>query len=201
VSTGEIEVFDNSSITPDHILASGALPPGFPMVEISHNHYWDGGVFDNSPLGPVIEALNPDPNVAKEIIVIDLFPAQGSIPENMLDVLDRAFEIVFSNKFKGDVKQAKKINEYVEVVKAIDEMLPQDHAIRRLPGYSRLKTYTYLNDIVFIENTRPEIVFGPFDFSEKSIAARVAAGYRDAEATIQARPARALPRGLLRGSA
>jgi predicted acylesterase/phospholipase RssA len=200
VATGRVEVFDNHNITPDHVLASGALPPGFPMVEIGHNYYWDGGLFDNSPLGPVIEHMDPDPNVPKQIVVINLFPARGPIPGNMLDVLDRVFEITFSNKFRSDVDQANKVNEYIDVVNAIDEALPADHPVRRLPGYERLKQYTFVHDIIYIENDNPEIVFAPFDFSAKSIEARVHAGYRDAEAALKSRPGRVLPRGLLRGS-
>jgi predicted acylesterase/phospholipase RssA len=198
VATGRVEVFDNRAITPDHILASGALPPGFPMIEINHNFYWDGGVFDNSPLGPVMEELDPDPNVPKQVIVINLFPGNGPVPGNMMDVFNRVFEITFSNKFRSDVSQANKVNEYIEVVNAIDKSLPADHPIRRLPGYVRLRQYTLVNDILYIENNNLEIVSAPFDFSVKSIEARVHAGYRDAETALKARPARALPRGLLR---
>ena len=182
VATGRIEVFDNRAITADHILASGALPPGFPMVEINHNFYWDGGVFDNSPLGVVIENLNPDPNIPKEIVVIDLFPGPGPIPENMMDVFDRTFAITFSNKFKSDVETANQVNEFIEVMKAIDKALPPDDPVRRLPGYVTLSQYMFIDDIVYIENVNPELVTGPFDFSAKSIERRVHAGYRDAEA-------------------
>jgi predicted acylesterase/phospholipase RssA len=201
VATGSIEVFDNGTITVDHILASGALPPGFPMVEINHNDYWDGGLFDNSPLGPVIEHLDPSPSVAKQIIVINLFPAHGPIPGNMLDVLDRVFAITFSNKFRSDVDHAQEVNEYIEVVQAIDDALPPDHPVRKLPGYARLKQYTLVNDIIYIENSSPEIVFAPFDFSKSSIKARIDAGYRDADAALKSSPRRSLPRGLLRASA
>src|SRR6476619_6729465 len=38
------------SLTPDHILASGSLPPGFPMTMIDGVPYWDGGLFDNTPI-------------------------------------------------------------------------------------------------------------------------------------------------------
>jgi predicted acylesterase/phospholipase RssA len=200
VATGLVEVFDNRAITPDHILASGALPPGFPMIEINHNFYWDGGVFDNSPLAPVLEELDPDPNVLKQVVVINLFPGQGPIPGNMMEVFDRVLEITFSNKFKSDVSQANKVNDYIDVVNAVDKALPANHPVRRLPGYAWLRRCTFINDIIYIENNNPEIVSGPFDFSARSIEARVRAGYRDAEAALQARPGRPLPRGLLRGS-
>jgi NTE family protein len=198
VATGRVEVFDNHAITPDHILASGALPPGFPMVRVNHDYYWDGGLFDNSPLSPVIDHMDPDPNIPKQIVAINLFPGHGPIPGNMLDVFSRIVDIIFSNKFECDVHQAKKINEYVEVFTAIDKTLPPNDPIRKLPGYARLRQLTLVNDIIYIENDNSEIVFGPFDFSEKSIEARVDAGYRDADAAMKAQPGRVLPRGLLR---
>jgi predicted acylesterase/phospholipase RssA len=34
----------------EHILASGALPPAFPMVQIGTDYFWDGGIVSNTPL-------------------------------------------------------------------------------------------------------------------------------------------------------
>ena len=42
-------------IGPEHIMASGALPPGFPSVEIEGEHYWDGGIASNTPLDYVLD--------------------------------------------------------------------------------------------------------------------------------------------------
>jgi len=57
VRTGQFAYFDSANITirPEHIMASGALPPGFPPVEIDGEHYWDGGLFSNTPLGYVLD--------------------------------------------------------------------------------------------------------------------------------------------------
>ena len=46
VRTGASVYFDNqhTRIEPEHVLASGALPPGFPAVEIDGEAYWDGGL-------------------------------------------------------------------------------------------------------------------------------------------------------------
>ncbi len=52
VRNGESVYFDNrkTRIAPEHVLASGALPPGFPAVEIDGEEYWDGGLVSNTPL-------------------------------------------------------------------------------------------------------------------------------------------------------
>ena len=42
-------------IGPEHIMASGALPPGFPSVLIEGEHFWDGGIASNTPLDYVLE--------------------------------------------------------------------------------------------------------------------------------------------------
>jgi hypothetical protein len=57
VRRGNFAYFDNAQIEirPEHVLASGALPPGFPSVEIDGEHYWDGGLVSNTPLQYVIE--------------------------------------------------------------------------------------------------------------------------------------------------
>ena len=52
VETGNFRYFDTKSDTIDarHILASGALPPGLPPVEIDGIWSWDGGLVSNTQL-------------------------------------------------------------------------------------------------------------------------------------------------------
>ena len=52
VKTGNFRYFDTTRerIGPEHVMASDALPPGLPMVEIEGDYYWDGGVVSNTPL-------------------------------------------------------------------------------------------------------------------------------------------------------
>ena len=51
VLTGNMQYFDTASqlIGPEHVMASGALPPGFPPIEIDGEPYWDGGLFPTRP--------------------------------------------------------------------------------------------------------------------------------------------------------
>ena len=57
VRTGNFVYFDNEThtIPPEHVMASGALPPRFPAVEIEGEFYWDGGLVSNTPLQWVVE--------------------------------------------------------------------------------------------------------------------------------------------------
>ncbi|WED44622.1 patatin-like phospholipase family protein [Legionella cardiaca] len=185
IETGEIKIFENkgknrTEITPLHVLASGSLPPGFPMTTIGNKNFWDGGLFENTPLSPVLERLNPNPAVEKQIIVVNLFPCRGKIPTNMIEVFDRVFEIIFSNKIRFNLELTAKVNDYIEVINEIEKLIPENSAIKKLPGYKRLINYKYIQNIIYIENEDPESVAAPFDFSRKSIQKRIEAGYRDA---------------------
>lgn len=194
IETGSVDVFDNrgssAPLSVDHVVASASLPPGFPMTEIGGNQYWDGGLFDNTPLRPVIDHLDPDPEVQKRIFVIQLFPKAGPVPRNMLEVFDRMFELIFAGKFANDLKTASRIDEYIDVVQridgALDALASEDaDAIRSLPGYQRLRSYMAIGDIISVQNENRELVLAPFDFSRARIAERREIGYYDADRVLR----------------
>lgn len=189
VRTGQIETFDNrhDRITPAHILASGSLPPGFPMTRVLGVDYWDGGLFNNTPLLPVIENLEEGPDV--KLYVVNLFPNEGSIPKDMMQVFGRMFAIQFSNKLVMDVKTAQKVNTFARMVDFIAESLTPAAKQKLVhdPGltdvramYEQWKNYKIIQNIIVIANDLPEPVFGPFDFSRSSIQERIRAGYETA---------------------
>jgi NTE family protein len=187
IKTGEIDAFDNAEprrpLTIDHILASGSLPPGFPMTTIGDQAYWDGGLFNNTPLSPLLERVHPRDAGRMRLFVVNLFPSAGRIPENMLAVGDRIVELIFSNKMKKDVEIARTINRFVALVEEIAER--HDIAdLRRKRDYQALEKYKVLGDIIEITNTRDEPVNAASDFSRPTIEARIGAGYRDASTAL-----------------
>ncbi|MFT4074127.1 MAG: patatin-like phospholipase family protein [Asticcacaulis sp.] len=97
VKTGNFVYFDNRDrqIGPEHVMASAALPPGFPAVHIDGEAYWDGGLVSNTPLSYVLDA-----GVAKDTLIfqIDLFSAEGPEPGNMDDVQERMKDITYSSR-------------------------------------------------------------------------------------------------------
>src|SRR3546814_2077144 len=96
VETGNFRYFDTKSERLDarHILASGALPPGLPPVEIDGIWYWDGGLVSNTPLEYVVEAAKDDMLVFQ----VDLFPARGERPRDLEEAWSREKEIRFSSR-------------------------------------------------------------------------------------------------------
>ena len=108
VHTGNSRYFDNRDhvIGPEHIMASGALPPGFPPVVIDGDHYWDGGIVSNSPLWYV---LDDSPRISAMIAQVDLFNAQGELPANLDQVLERSKDIQYSSKTRFNTNRVKEL--------------------------------------------------------------------------------------------
>jgi NTE family protein len=96
VSSGNFLYFDTTThkIGPDHILASGALPPGFPAVEIDGQYYWDGGILSNTPLDRVLECPDRCDTLTFQV---DLWDAKGDLPRNLIEADLRQKEIRYSS--------------------------------------------------------------------------------------------------------
>jgi NTE family protein len=101
VATGNFERFDNTrgkwkgKLRAEHFMASGALPPGFPAIEIDGKHYWDGGLVSNTPLA---EVLDETPRLDTLAFQVDLWSARGPLPKNLFDVEERQKDIRFSSR-------------------------------------------------------------------------------------------------------
>ncbi len=97
VETGNSKWFDSDDTTigPEHILASGALPPAFAPVVIDGRAYWDGGIVSNTPLQYVLDTRGDDPVF---VVQVDLFPARGPVPTNLAGVLQRQKDILYSSR-------------------------------------------------------------------------------------------------------
>ena len=208
IETGELDVFDSTrmQITPEHVLASGSLPPGFPATTTideqgRKNTYWDSGIFDNTPLEHVINRLWDSEQHPDLFVVVNLFPKGGSIPQNMLEVFARMFEILFSYKLMRDTRMVRRTGAFVEYGRKVEETmallekhLPGDAveareavaAVREHDAFRILQTwFSAFDRIVEIENTEEEPINAMFDFSKTAIERRRQAGYRDAMAALR----------------
>jgi predicted acylesterase/phospholipase RssA len=196
IESGEIKSFDNSDpeqpITIDHIIASGSLPPSYPPKRVGNRCYWDGGLFDNTPLSQLLNQISVGDASATRVIVINLFPNRGAIPKNMINVWDRMIEIQFSNKTKKDVALAQKINKLIAAIERL-QGVPAHHAdsLTQLPEFADLAKYKVFDNIIAITNDMPEEVSSSADFSKTSIDRRIAAGYHDAKTALIEPPKRA----------
>ena len=96
IETGNFRYFDtaNERIEARHIMASGALPPGLPPVEIDGEWYWDGGLVSNTPLTHVLGNQTSD----MLLFQVDLFPARGERPQSLSEAFGREKDIRYSSR-------------------------------------------------------------------------------------------------------
>ncbi len=97
VTSGNFIFFDNAKhrIEPEHIMASGALPPAFAPVQIGTDYFWDGGIVSNTPLQHL---LAQDDDINSLVFQVDLFSASGALPRTMPDVMGREKDISYSSR-------------------------------------------------------------------------------------------------------
>jgi NTE family protein len=129
IESGNFEYFDTRGpkarrIDARHIMASGALPPGLPPVEIDGRWYWDGGLVSNTPLGYVLDTQDGDMLVFQ----VDLFPASSAFPHTIMDVIAREKEIRFSSRTRQTSDQLLKLRREREAIRTVLAKLPPEMA-------------------------------------------------------------------------
>jgi NTE family protein len=193
IVTGDIKEFANEDpkdpITIEHLIASGSLPPSYPPLAIGDCTYWDGGLFDNTPLGALLRRISAKDAAQMRVIVINLFPDTGVVPTTMLGVWDRMIELQFANKTKKDVKLARSINALLAVIEQLQNLRPGD----RNPALANAKLedlakYKVFENIISISNSSVEDASSSSDFSPASIRRRMTTGYADAKSKLTALP-------------
>ncbi|MGU3361082.1 DUF3734 domain-containing protein [Methylobacterium sp. M6A4_1b] len=127
VRTGNFAYFDNrrDRITPEHIMASGALPPGFPPVTIEGESYWDGGIVSNTPLQYVLDVER-----GRDLTVfqVDLFPARGVMPRSLVDAAEREKDIRFSSRTRLNTDMSLEIRKAKAATRNLLAKLPPELA-------------------------------------------------------------------------
>ncbi len=183
VATGEPKYFDNRSdrLEIDHILASGSIPPAFPMTPIGAEHYWDGGLFLNTPLSSAINCLEQIPgNVRRELIVVELFPMSAPLPKDMAEVTNRLWQLIFASKLKIDLKLFRTINDTIDFMRKIEEHIPPQ--FRHEPAYQNVfAKHKKIDALTLITAKFPDDKANAGDFSEDTIEYRIEAGYEEAK--------------------
>lgn len=130
VESGNFYYFDTRNpngpdiIDARHIMASGALPPGFAPVEINGKHYWDGGLVSNTPLAYVLDNQDSDMLAFQ----VDLFPARGVLPTKFADVLSREKDIRYSSRTRQVTDYYLKLRKEHEALRNVLAMLPDEMA-------------------------------------------------------------------------
>jgi NTE family protein len=186
VATGNFVYFDNSThqIRPEHIMASGALPPGFPPIEIEGEHYWDGGLVSNTPLQWVLESTQRQDTLAFQV---DLWSARGAVPRTLGEVATRQKEIQYSSRTRASSEQFKKVQELRNALADLFSKLPAE--LKATPEFALLKPEAgrkVYNIIQLIYRSKQyEEESKDFEFSARSMEDHWAAGHWDTIRTLR----------------
>ncbi len=189
VRTGKMHYFDSRSlpITLDHVLASGALPPGFPAIRIDGDPYWDGGLYSNTPIEVVFD---DNPRRDSVVFSVQIFPIAGPEPESVMRVLSRQIDIQYASRADSHIPRQEHIHQLRHMVRELVRMLPQ--AQRETPEVKEMAGYgcgTFMH-IVRI-NAAPlknEDYLREIDFTTAGIQQRWQSGYEDTMRTLERRP-------------
>jgi NTE family protein len=130
IRTGNFVYFDsrNHRLGPEHVIASGSLPPGFPATEIEGEHYWDGGLVSNTPLQWVLDSR---PRCDTLAFQVDLWSAKGDLPRDLVESEVRQKEIRYSSHTRSGTDQFKRAQQLRRAFARIYKDLPQE--LRALP--------------------------------------------------------------------
>lgn len=201
--------FDNQEglLSLAHVVASGSLPPGFPMTEIGGRFYWDGGLHSNTPLSEAINCLeNCHDNgngIKRELIVVELVPMAGEKPNNLKEVMSRFFNMIFASKLELDTKLFKRYSDFVDLVDKVTLLLDEIDKdkeseerlnkalnarsegltidkIRHHSSVAELLQHEKIDYFSMIPFTAGQEFRNASDFSRASIEARIQSGYEAA---------------------
>ena len=126
VLSGNMKYFDTAKqiIGPEHIMASGALPPGFPPIKIDGEPYWDGGLVSNTPFEYVLERSGPRQDMV--IFQVDLFSARGCMPQTLLDIAQREKEIRYSSRTRLNTDIFREMQTIRRAIRHLRAMVPDE---------------------------------------------------------------------------
>src|SRR5580700_3668141 len=191
VTTGNFRYFDNfefkklgKKIGPEHIMASGALPPGFPSIVIEGEHFWDGGIASNTPLDYV---LDEDATNALLIFQVDLFSARGPLPVSLLEAAEREKDIRFSSRTRMNTDKNKALHNARKALRDLIGKLPEelksDPSLEILRKAAKENTVTVVHLIYRSKNY--ESSSKDYDFSRLGMIEHWSAGERDVHLSMR----------------
>jgi NTE family protein len=191
VTTGNFRYFDNfefkklgKKIGPEHIMASGALPPGFPSIEIEGEHYWDGGIASNTPLDYVL-----DEETKKDLLIfqVDLFSARGPLPASLLEAAEREKDIRYSSRTRMNTDKNKQIHNARKALRELITKLPDD--LQNDPSVELLREAAKENTVTVVHliyrSKNYESSSKDYDFSHVGMVEHWGAGVRDVHLSMR----------------
>ena len=186
VGTGELVAFDSRKhrLAPEHIMASGALPPGFPPVIIEGKAYWDGGIYSNTPVDIVMDDAERRDTLC---FMVDLWDPTEAEPRSISAAMARQKDIQYASRTREHLEDHRTMQNMRRAIEILARRLParyrDDPALRGLTGLGCTST---INIVRLIMKAMPSDDHNKdIDFSRQRLAARWQAGVHDAERALR----------------
>ena len=189
VTTGDMTYFDcrQMRIGLEHIMASGALPPGFPAVRVGGKPYWDGGLYSNTPIEVVLDDY---PRRDSLIFAVNIWHPQGPEPQTIWQVLGRQKDIQYASRAKSHVARQQQIHRLRHIINELCAKLPEhehdDPIVREMRGFGCKTTMHLVN--LLAPRLDGDDYTKDIDFGHAGIRARWQAGFADAQRAVAAQP-------------
>lgn len=190
VRNGNFAIFsnENEELRYDHFIASGALPPGFPAVEIDGEYYWDGGLVSNTPLN---EILSHEEHLKQLIFQVDLWNAKGTVPENMMEIDERIKDIQYSSKTRMVTDFMAQKLRYTRLIKELLEIIDDDAKVDKVEelcvNKAREMTEVGVKNVIHLiyHKKTYERGYKDYEFSGSTMQEHWESGLQDIENTFR----------------
>jgi NTE family protein len=186
VTSGELVGFDSirDTVGVQHIMASGAMPPGFPPVRVDGTLYWDGGLYSNTPLETVLE---DEPRIDTLCFMVDLWCADGAEPTTLDEIQTRQKDVLFASRSKRHIDAYMRLHNMRRALHALHGHLPPKLKIdSELAAMATMGCDTTIHIVRLPYAGRDwHMASKDINFSKGSIEWRWAQGYLDATRAIK----------------
>jgi NTE family protein len=186
VRSANMKYFDSAEqkIRAEHIMASGALPPGFPPIVIDEEPYWDGGLLSNTPLHYVLEESGPRKDMC--IFQLDLFSALGTVPGTVFDIAQREKEIRYSSRTRLNTDISRQLQEMRRAIRRLRSRIPDE--LREHPDWQQLDRISCDAAITIVHLIHRRAAYwtqsNDYEFSRYTMEEHWRAGRADVEHTL-----------------
>jgi len=185
VEDGNRVCFDNSrqEVGPLHIMASAALPPGFPAITIDGKNYWDGGISSNTPLNVILEE-----NISQKLLcfMVNLFPLSSKTPESIFEVFKRKKDIELSSRHREVIRQFCKIHGLKHTIHQLSKIIEKNKLINLPNEFAKQGCSSAINIVRFLyEDHSYDLWSSDFEFSRSSMQDHIEMGYAQVKKALE----------------
>lgn len=189
VETGRLVYFDNTKmeIKPEHVMACGALPPGFPAVEMHGHYFWDGGIHSNTQINQLFIDDRP---IRSLCFMVHLFDSYGTRPTTMDDVLKRLKDIGYSSHHRQFIQTYRNLHNLRHAIRVLSNNLSEEK--KKDPNLQKLISLGRTGIIHIVrfhcKASPTDLSSKDYDFSLPSIMEHIDSGYENVCRTLLAPP-------------